>query len=324
MRWQVIILLVFISFPTLSLAADGVLFLSPERGTYGIGDVFEVEVRANTDGEAANAAEADIVFNPAALSVVAISTEGSVLSLWPTAPTYSNAKGTIRFSGTASGSFRSDNATLIRIQFRAESNVPGDVHLDSGALLLNDARATNIIATMRSGLYTVTARRTPPAPDSASPVETEVIATSTIETPEVKGAAIQIPVISGYDDRVSIGGRIILQGSGTPNTRLAIFLQHEDDAPYESSVLTTSEGSFTFVSSEPAREGVYHAWAEARSVEEKFASDKVVIVARSDGFAAAAASVGAMLTYALPFVLLLIAAGVSLGYLYNRRAATRV
>lgn len=322
MKLRIIVALICIALPSVSYAADGALFLSPERGIYGIGDVFEVEVRANTDGESANAAEADIAFNPSAISVVSISTDGSVLSLWPSAPTYSNEKGTIRFSGTAAHSFRSDNATLIKIQFRAESNIPGDVHMDSGALLLNDARATNIIATMRSGLYTTTARKTPPASDIQTAEATQP-ATTTEEIPTVKGAAIQVPSISGFDDRVVIGGRIILQGSGTPNARLAIFVQYEDDTPYESSVLTTSEGSFTYVFSEPAREGIYRAWAQARATHENLDSEKVVIVARSAGYAAAAEAIGPMLAYASPFVLLLIIAGMALGFLYNRKAASR-
>ncbi len=308
--------------PSLVQAADGVLYMEPARGTYAIGDSFEVEIRAHTDGEAANAAEADVSFNPAALEVVRIETDGSVLSLWPTAPTYSNEKGTIRFSGTASASFHSNEAMLIRVVFRALSNVPGDVHIDSGALLLNDVRATNIITGMRSGLYTVAPTQSaPPPPLDVAPATTTEIQTELV--PAVKGATIQVPTISGYDDRVSIGERIVLQGSATPLSKLSIFLQFENDAPRESIVLSTADGSFTYVAPMLAERGIYRAWASVETGSGTLTSEKVVLAAQSRGVAAAAETIVPMLTLALPYLLLLVAAGVSLGYFYNRKMLAR-
>ncbi len=316
-----IVSLLFI--PSVSSAAEGILFLVPDRGTYAINDEFVIEVRANTDGSISNAAEADLVFNPAALEVVQISTEGSELSLWPSPPEFSNTHGTVRFSGTASGSFESSNALLIRIQFRAKSNVPGDVHFDSGALLLNDVRATNIITGMRSGLYTVVPRQSPPAPSA----DVDVIATtSTITTepqspsPEVRGASVQIPAITGYDDRVSIGERIVLQGSAAPDSTITVYLQYEDDAPRVSEVLTVRDGSFTYVASALAERGMYRAWASVQTESGELSSETVVIAVRADGIAAVAEAIVPMLTLALPFLLLLVAAGVSLGYYYNRKS----
>ncbi len=315
MRVSIALFVLLLSLPSISHAAEGALFLSPARGTYTLDDSFEVVVRADTDGQESNAAEADISFNPATLSVLGISTDGSVLSLWPTQPTYSNNAGTIRFSGTAAGSFNAHDANLITITFRAVGNVGGDVHFDSGALLLNDARATNIITGMRSALYSVEPRQSQPPPEYPA----QVASSSTAETPEVKGAAIQVPTISGYDDRVSIGERIVLQGSAAPNSAISIFLQYEEEAPRESSVLSTSAGGFTYVASEPAQRGVYRAWAQVSGGDETYPSEKVVIVARSEGVAAAVESMGAMLLVALPYVLLLTVLGALLGYFYNRK-----
>lgn len=321
MRGFAVLAGVLLLVPSISYAADGILFLAPERGTYAIDDVFEVEVRAGTDNAIAIAAEADLAFNTSALEVVSIVTDGSVLSLWPTPPEYSNTHGTIRFSGTATESFQGDNAILIRIQFKAKSNVPGDVHFDSGALLLHDARATNIIAGMRSALFTVVPRQSPPAP-SFEPVEEPLIEEAT-ETPQVMGASIQVPVISGYDDRVSIGERIVVQGTGSPNSRIRMYLQHGDDAPRESEVLTASDGSFTYVASVLAERGMYRAWATVQADSGDLSSETVVIAARADGIAAAAEAIVPMLTLAFPFLLLLIAAGASLGYFYNRKSLAK-
>ncbi len=320
-RLWIFLWVVLLFLPSVSIAADGILFIAPERGIYAIDDVFEVEVRAATDKVVANAAEADLVFNTNALEVVSISTEGSVLTLWPTPPEFSNTRGTVRFSGTAAESFQGDNAVLIRIQFKAMSNVPGDVHFDSGALLLNDARATNIITGMRSALFTVVPRQSPPQPTFA-PIDVAP-REAAAESSEVKGASIQVPTISGYDDRIAIGERIVLLGAGKPNSRISVFLQFEDDAPRESAVLTTSDGTYTYVASELAVRGMYRAWVSVQTDAGALSSEKVVISARAAGVAATAEALVPMLTLALPYLLLLIAAGLSLGYFYNRKALAR-
>lgn len=314
-RLYVIPLLLVLSFPCASLAADGILFMSPARGAFPMDQEFEVSVRADTGGAAANAAEADISFNPSALAVVRIETEGSVLSLWPTPPEYSNTKGTIRFSGTAGAGFTSREALLIRIIFRPISIMPGDVQIDSGAILLNDARATNIIASMQSGLYTITALRTLPAPLSA----TGTLSESDSPVGDVKGASIQVPTISGYDDVVSAGERIIVQGSAGPDTTVHIVLQHDNDAPREGTVMSAHDGTFTYASREPAQDGEYRVWAEVRTDAETYSSDNVVMTARAQGLGAAA--LVPALTFGVPILLLLIAGVIGVSYYYGVRTA---
>lgn len=313
-RSRVILLVIALFVPSVSYAADGSLFMSPSRGAFPIDEVFEIDVRADTGGMAANAAEADISFNQNALAVERIETDGSVLSLWPTPPEFSNTKGTIRFSGTADSGFTSREALLVRIFFRPVSVMPGDVQIDSGAILLNDARATNIITTMQSGLYTITPHRTQPEPASA----TNTPDISAEPAPEVKGVSIQVPSILGFDDTASIGERIILQGTAGPDTTIHILLQHERDTPYESTVLTARDGSFTYASTVHAEAGVYRAWAEVRTGSETFTSNTVVITVRARGFAAAA--LAPVLTFGIPALVLLVA-GLFVGrHFYARRS----
>lgn len=305
--------------PLGAYAEGGVLYMSPERAEVNIDDEFVVEVRADTGGEASFAAEADLAFNPQALSVQKISTDGSVLAQWPTPPEFSNTKGMVRFSGTAAKSFSGSESVLVRITFRAIGVAPGDIHFESGAILKNDARAMNIITSMRSALFTITAKQAAPA--EAVPTA----ATSTpVETPEVKGASIQVPTISGYDDRVSIGERIILQGTASPDSSITVSLQHDDDAPIESEVLSARDGSFTYVSREKAERGIYRASASVKADSGRLISEKIIITVGNDGYAAAAESMGSMLVMALPYLVLLIVSGLSLGFFYNRRAARKV
>ncbi len=317
-RYLALVGVCLFALPGVVCAAEGVLYISPDHGTYTLDSEFVVDVLADTDGTASFAAEADIAFNPQSLAVQKISTDGSVLALWPTPPEFSNTKGTIRFSGTAAERFNARDARLIRITFRAIGVHAADLHIESGAILENNARAMNIITSMRSANLTIVAKQdVPTPPETVAVPETEPI------VPEVKGAQISVPNISGYDDRVSVGDRITLQGSATPDSSITVFLQHDDDTPIESTVLTTRDGSFTYVAREKAVRGVYRAWATAAGTSEPLMSDKVVIAVGGNAFAAAAESLTPMLLMGLPYLLALIVAGISLGFLYNRRSATK-
>jgi hypothetical protein len=78
-----------------------------------------------------------------------------------------------------------------------------------------------------------------------------------------------------------------------------------------------------YVAREKAVRGVYRAWATAAGTSEPLMSDKVVIAVGGNAFAAAAESLTPMLLMGLPYLLALIVAGISLGFLYNRRSATK-
>jgi hypothetical protein len=272
-------------------------------------------VRASTDGTAMNAAEADLVFNPAALMVTKISTEDSVLALWPTPPEYSNVRGTIRFSGTATESFNGEGGELITIRFMALGSLPGDVRIESGAILINDARATNIISTMQSALYTVNPRAVS-APVSVPATSTDVIAST---TPTVAGVSTEIPVITQFSDTVTVGERIILQGTAAPNSDIVVLLQFQDEAPTESIVPTTKNGTFTYVSLTPAQSGTYRAWANIRTQSDVASSEVVVFSANSHGVSIGVAAAASIAVYLMPYLALLLLLGAVIGYIYYRR-----
>ena len=136
-------------------AAEASLYVSPERGFYEVGDVFEIKVLADTGDESMNAAEAEITFDPNELSVEDVSTDGSVLSLWPTPPTFSNETGTIRFSGWTNKKYSGDSGLLATIFFRPLRVTLSSARLAAGAILAADGKSSNIIKNMRSGVYTI-------------------------------------------------------------------------------------------------------------------------------------------------------------------------
>ena len=96
-----------------------VLSFSPPTGVFTIGSTFSVEVRVDGEGEAVNAAEGSIMFEPGELKVVNVSKEGSIFSLWTQEPAYSNNEDKIIFAGGRTDGYKGGDGKVIAIQFKA-------------------------------------------------------------------------------------------------------------------------------------------------------------------------------------------------------------
>ncbi|MEX0931688.1 MAG: Ig-like domain-containing protein [Candidatus Paceibacterota bacterium] len=154
--------------PSVAYAA-GSLVLSPPTGVYTAGSTFTVRVLVNTDGQAINAAEGEITFNPSELSVVAVSQAGSIFNLWTVEPTYSNGAGTISFGGGSPKGYTGSSGTVITITFRALKETSATVRFSSGLILAADGKGTNIIGALSSGSYTLQSSKQTPPPEIVVP-----------------------------------------------------------------------------------------------------------------------------------------------------------
>ncbi len=148
-------LVLITGFPSEAKAGGASLYLSPPSGTYTVGSVFEITVKINSGGQSINAAEANLVFNPAELSVVNISKTNSIFSLWTTEPTFSNVTGKISFGGGSPLPFSGDAGTIVTISFKAKSPSSALVNFSSGSILAADGKGTNILSNMIGGVYTL-------------------------------------------------------------------------------------------------------------------------------------------------------------------------
>ncbi len=135
-------------------AGSATLYLLPSTGNYTVGSNFSVVVKVSSGGVPINAAEGSLTFNPDEISVVSLSKNGSIFTLWTTQPTFSNAAGTIEFGGGTPASFTGAAGTIITITFRARRSATANVNFISGAVLAADGKGTNILANMRGGVYT--------------------------------------------------------------------------------------------------------------------------------------------------------------------------
>lgn len=149
--------------PQLADAAS--LSASPGTGVYTTGSTFSVRLMLNTQGQAINAAEGSLKFNPNELSVVSLNQAGSIFNLWTVEPTFSNSAGTITFGGGSPSGYSGSNGTILTINFRAKGSGPVKVSFGSGSVLAADGLGTNILDSMNGGSYTISAQQTAPQPE---------------------------------------------------------------------------------------------------------------------------------------------------------------
>ena len=154
-----LLLLVF-SFSFLPLGVKGaMLYLSPLSGEYHQGDNFMTEVRLDTEGELINTCEVNLNFSSNSLEVIDISNGGSILSLWPKIPIFSNSQRIISFIGGIPGGFSGDGK-LLSIIFQATTPASAEVNFqDSSKVLLNDGFGTPAKVTVQRAVFTILAEK---------------------------------------------------------------------------------------------------------------------------------------------------------------------
>src|SRR3989344_5120826 len=167
---------IIFSFALFSLAPlstyAATLNFSPPSGSYGVGSTFSVNVYVESSNQAMNASSGVVSFPWDKLEVVSISKTGSIFSLWPAEPSFSNSAGTVNFEGIVlNPGYTGANGKILTITFRARSSGTANVSFSSGSVLANDGTGANILSGMRVAVFTLASTgETPPAPQTATPV----------------------------------------------------------------------------------------------------------------------------------------------------------
>ena len=146
-------------------AEAATLSVSPGTGVYTSNSSFTVRVVVNSGGKPINAAEGTLSFNPNELSVVSVSRGTSIFNLWVAEPAFSNAAGTVSFSGGVPSGFTGTAGTVMSVTFRAKGSGAAKVNFTSGSVLANDGMGTNVLSGMSGGTFTIEAPSSSPAPE---------------------------------------------------------------------------------------------------------------------------------------------------------------
>lgn len=176
---------VFLNLPKDCYAAGASLYLAPSTGTYVIGSSFRVSVMVNSGGENINAAEGNISYDTNLLDAVSVS-KGNVFMFWTAEPSISG--GNIRFGGGSPTPYKGKAGNVISVTFKAKKAGDAQVRFTSGAVLANDGKGTNILASMGSGSYKVSPKvDAPKQSDSvSSPKEPEKPKEPDYNKPEIE------------------------------------------------------------------------------------------------------------------------------------------
>lgn len=164
MFFRLLILTLLFGYGSMAMAAT--LNVSPATGVYGSGSTFTVRVAVDTKGAAINAADGTITFDNKALQVVSVSRSSSIFNLWTTEPAFSNSAGTINFSGGTPTGYTGGSGTVMTITFRTLGSGSARVNFGSGSVLAADGRGTNVLSSMGSGAYTISAASETPEPEA--------------------------------------------------------------------------------------------------------------------------------------------------------------
>lgn len=164
-----------IFFGVMPAAATGASFtVSPNTGVFEVGSLVDVSFVLDTGGESVNAINADILFPADKLQVVNPAASTSFISIWVTAPTYSNTEGTINLQGGLPNPGINTNAGVIStVTFRVKG--PGKAVIKYSPVskaLRNDGDGTNILTA--TGTAELVLKNPPPSgPVVTSPTHSD-------------------------------------------------------------------------------------------------------------------------------------------------------
>ena len=249
-----VFLIFFIPFTAL---AQATLFMSPSSGVHKVGELFSVLINVNTGGRDINAASAQINFDNQKLELVAAGATRSIFSLWTEEPAYSNAAGTLRFSGGAPNpGFNGATGSILRITFRPKAQGSASVIFRSGSVLANDGLGTNILESLKGGVFNIMAAAEKSAPTPPSAPASSQAPFLAFEQP------ITAPIITDWPKELEEGLVLSIKGLGYPNGKILLFTQKGSADPAIEDRFAGTDGRFSYSFSKTVTAGLYRVWAK--------------------------------------------------------------
>ncbi|MBI2049063.1 MAG: hypothetical protein HYT29_01325 [Parcubacteria group bacterium] len=160
----------------LPYAADAAtLYFAPESGEFRTGQDFSVEFKADSEGQAFNAAQATIQFSKDTLHVKAVdySPASSIFNFWLENPEFSNTDGKITFIGGTTNGVSGKSIPILKMIFTAKGAGEASLLLSDAAITASDGSGTNILETMRPAVFKIVPETIAPRPSLPAPVPIE-------------------------------------------------------------------------------------------------------------------------------------------------------
>ncbi|MBI3573300.1 MAG: hypothetical protein HY092_03825, partial [Candidatus Kerfeldbacteria bacterium] len=157
----------------------------------------DVSFIVDTGGQSINAVNADVLFPADKLQVVNPAASTSFISLWVTAPTYSNTDGTINLQGgLPNPGIKTSAGVISTVTFRIKAAGPATIrYAPSSKVLLNDGQGTNILSSTGTASF-VLSNPPPAGPIVASP--THPSSNTWSNNPDIQLSWEPVPGAIGY------------------------------------------------------------------------------------------------------------------------------
>ena len=148
------VLIFTLCIPVIVQAAS--LYFSPDSGSYKTNQIFAVNVYVASTDQAMNAAAVTISFPKDILKVVSVSKTGSIFSLYPQEPNFSNNAAIVNFEGIVlNPGFTGSKGKLLTVNFQGKEAGKTSLTFSSGSVLANDGKGTEILSNLGSANFTI-------------------------------------------------------------------------------------------------------------------------------------------------------------------------
>ena len=132
-------------FLPFTVKAATTIYFDLENPVIYEGDIFLADLKISTPDKSINVVDGTILYDNSKLEIKEVSTGGSLFTLWPKPPTFSNEKGILSFIGGISGGFQGEKGEVLKIIFLAKNEGEAKIDfLDGFSVFLNDGQGTGI------------------------------------------------------------------------------------------------------------------------------------------------------------------------------------
>lgn len=165
-------------------ASAATIYISPEQGSFGIGEEFSVNIKINSEGESINAAQASLSWPANVLKFVEADKTGSIFNFWVDEPK-PTTESSLSFIGGTSNGISGEALQALKIKFKTVGGGAAEISMSDAAITAADGKGTNILSLIKGAAFGVGAEVIKP--------QTPTVVVPTAPTPSAPAPAIPTP-----------------------------------------------------------------------------------------------------------------------------------
>lgn len=143
-KFLCILPIVFLSLLFARQVDAATLNLTADSDTYKIGDIFDVNLKIDSENESINGAQATIKFDGTLLEAIKADKTGSIFDFWLADPTI--AAGQVNFVAAATAGYDGKSLQVLRITFKVKGAGNGNLTLGDAAITAADGSGSNVLS----------------------------------------------------------------------------------------------------------------------------------------------------------------------------------